>query len=227
MNIIIFGPPGSGKGTYSSRIAPKLGIIKVSTGDLFREHVANKTELGKKAEEYMNKGHLVPDELTIEMLKERISQKDAKNGVIFDGFPRTLPQAEALDKITKIDLVINLIMPREILIQKMLARRICRKCGDIYNIADIHETVDGVEYILPPMNPKVPGKCDKCGGELYKRDDETEEVIKDRFEVYDKQSKPVIDYYRKKDVPFVNVHVTRGPEIMTGKIMDELKPFLK
>ncbi len=225
MNIIMFGPPGSGKGTYSSRIAPKLGIIKVSTGDLFREHAANGTGLGKKAAEYMNKGQLVPDELTTEMLKDRISRPDAGKGVIFDGFPRTLPQAEALDKITKIDLVINLIMPQEILLEKMLARRICRKCGDIYNIADIRRTINGEEYILPPMNPAAEGKCDKCGGELYKREDETEEVIKRRFGVYENQSKPVIEYYYKNKVPFVNIHVTRRPEIMVGRIMQEIKPF--
>ncbi len=226
MNIIIFGPPGSGKGTYSSRIAPKLGIIKVSTGDIFRENIAKATELGKKAAEYMNKGQLVPDDLTIKILKERISKPDAKNGVIFDGFPRTLAQAEALGNIARIDIIINLIMPQEILLEKMLARRICRKCGEIYNIADIRKTVDGAEYILPPMSPRTKGKCDKCGGELYKREDETEEVIKHRFSVYENQSKPVIEYYRKKS-PFINIHVTRGPEIMVGKIMQKLEPFVE
>lgn len=222
MKLVIFGPPGSGKGTYSTRIAPVLKIARIATGDMFREEVKNNTQLGKLAAMYMNKGEFVPDDVTMKMFKERLKKPDTKNGFILDGFPRTIFQAKELEKITKIELIINLIVPDEILIEKMSARRMCRKCGDIYNIADIKKTIEGVDYILPPMLPKKKNVCDKCGGELYQRDDDKPEVIKERLEVYKKQAAPVIEHY-KGTVPFIDVHVTRGPEIMVNKILDEMK----
>ena len=140
------GPPGSGKGTYSSRIAPILGVPHISTGDIFREEVKKGTALGKEVAGYMSRGELVPDEITMKVLKERLSKPDAAKGFILDGFPRTLRQAEELEKITRIDSVILLNIPEEILIEKLTARRVCSNCGAIYNIADIHRTVDGEEY---------------------------------------------------------------------------------
>ncbi|MEM7816198.1 MAG: adenylate kinase [Candidatus Aenigmatarchaeota archaeon] len=218
MNIVFLGPPGSGKGTYASRIAPQLGIPHISTGDLLREAVAKKTATGKKADEYMKKGLLVPDEIVMQIVNERLSQPDAKKGFIFDGFPRTIEQAETLEKMKKIDVVINLRIPDEVIIKKILARRTCEKCGQIYNIAHIKfGKVD-----MPPVLPKKEGICDKCGGKLVSRSDETEQVIKDRLEVYRKQTQPLIDYYTKKKL-LRNVDVIGSPEIMVPIIMKEIK----
>jgi len=222
MNLVIFGPPGSGKGTYSSRLVPKFGIVKISTGDLFREMAKENSPLGKKVDKILKSGVLVPDEITNEVLKKRLSQPDTKSGVIFDGYPRTVDQAKFLEKIIKIDLVINLKIPEKILIEKISARRICKNCGDIYNVADINEIIDDVDYILPPMNPKKPGICDKCGGEIIQRNDDKPETVKERLKVYEKQSKPVIDYYKNK-IKFLDVVVNRGPEIMVEKIANDIK----
>jgi adenylate kinase len=221
VKLIIFGPPGAGKGTYSFRLERAIGITKISTGDILRNEIKIGSEIGKKVEKYMNAGQLVPDEIVIEILKEALKKASPK-GFILDGYPRTVNQAKILEKLTKIDAIINLIIPDEIIIEKMSARRICKNCGEIYNIADIHKTINGVEYILPPMLPKEDMKCDKCGGPLIQRDDDKPEVIRERIEVYKKQSKPVIDYYKGK-VPFINIHVNRGPEIMVKKIIEELK----
>lgn len=221
MKCIIFGPPGSGKGTYSIRVAPKLGIVKISTGDILRDYINQGTELSKKIEKYVKNGVLVPDKIIIEILKEKIIQPDCKNGFILDGFPRTLNQAKALESITKIDVIINLILPKKILIKKLSARRICKNCGDIYNIININETVKGVRYILPAINPTIKDQCKKCGGELIQRVDDISNVIKERLEVYDKQSKPILQYYEDK-ILIINIHVTRGPEIMVNKIIEEL-----
>lgn len=222
MRFIIFGPPGAGKGTYSMRVAHKLGIVKVSIGDIFRNHIDHGTELGKKIEGYVRNGALVPDETVIEVLKERIGQPDCEGGFILDGFPRTLKQAEALEGLTKIDAIVNLIVPEEILIEKLSARRICKNCGDIYNVVDVNTEVEGVKYILPSMSPRIEGRCDKCGGELIQRVDDRSEVVKERLKVYHEQSKPVLEYYCCK-VPFVDIRVTRGPEIMVDKIIEKLK----
>ena len=217
MRLIFLGPPGVGKGTYASRIGPKLGIPHISTGDLFRENIKKETELGKKAREYMDKGVLVPDELTVEMLKERISRPDCGKGFILDGFPRTIPQAEALDRITEIDRVVNITLREDIIVRKIAARRICRNCGEIYNVADIREG----DLVMPPLLPEKEGICDKCGGELYQRDDDREEVVRDRLKVYEKNTAPLIDYYRKKGI-MVDVEVKAGPEIMVPIIMKKL-----
>lgn len=225
MNLIIFGPPGSGKGTYSQRLAPKLGIVKISTGDIFRETAQQDTEFGKNISRILEKGELVPDDITNKILKERIPQPGAENGFILDGFPRTIPQAESLDQIAKIDAIINIIAPEEVLIEKISARRICSnpKCDGNYNIADIKKTINGVDYELPPLMPKDDMKCDKCGSELYQRDDDRPEVVKDRLEVYRKQSEPVIEYYKKQGkIPFVDAHMNRPPDEIVEKVLEGL-----
>src|SRR3989338_342960 len=218
MKLIFLGPPGSGKGTYSSRICPKFGIPHISTGDIFRAEVKAGTELGKKAEVVMKSGGLMPDSITMEVIEKRLIQPDCKNGFIADGFPRTIAQAEALEKITKIDIALNLVIPDDILIEKITARRTCRKCGDIYNIADINRS--GVR--MPPMLPKVEGKCDKCGGELYQRADENPETVKERLEIYKNQTAPLIDYYRKKGL-LRDVIITAPQNEMVEKILKILE----
>jgi adenylate kinase len=222
MNLLIFGPPGSGKGTYASRLAPKFGILKISTGDIFRRVIKEDTPIGREVKKIYDAGGLQSDELTLKLLKGEMEKPEAKKGFILDGFPRTINQAKDLEKITNIDVIINLQIPEKILIEKISARRICKKCGEIYNIADIKETIDGVEYTLPPMNPKKPNVCDKCGGELYQRDDDKLAVVKERLKVYEKQTKPLIKYF-KSELPFLDVTVNRGPEIMVEKIANEIK----
>lgn len=222
MNIIFLGPPGSGKGTYASRIAPQMGIPHISTGDMVREAMAKKTPIGRKAEGFYKKGQLVPDGIIMDMVKERLGKKDTKPGFIFDGFPRTTEQADDLERIRKVEVVINLRIPDNVIIEKILARRTCEKCGDIYNIADIHfGKVD-----MPPVLPKKPGVCDKCGGRLVSRTDETEKIIKDRLNVYRKETKPLIDYYSKKRL-LRNVDVIGSPEVMVPIIMAEIKKAKK
>ena len=211
MKLIMLGPPGSGKGTYASRMSPQMGIPAISTGEMFRESIKNGTPTGKIAKAYMDKGELAPDELTIKMLKERIAQADAKNGFILDGFPRTIPQADALGKITKTDAVVNLVVPDGIVIARLSSRRQCRKCSKIYNVLF--------------LKPRAEGVCDVCGGELYQRDDDKPATIKERLEVYRKNTQPLINYYKKQnlviDIPCNSVDVP--PELMVEKIMKELK----
>jgi len=221
MKKIFLGPPGSGKGTYSRRISPIRNIPHISTGDLLRENIKNLTEIGQKAKEFMDKGELVPDEVVIEMLKKRISNEDCKIGFILDGFPRTIPQAKVLQKLSNIDAVLNLVIPENILIEKACARRICKNCGDIYNIADINR--EGI--CMPPMNPKQEGKCDKCEGELIQRDDDNEQTIKERIEIYKQQTQPLINFYNEQGL-LKDIKVTNSPEIMVPiilKILEEIE----
>ncbi len=220
--IIFIGPPGSGKGTYSSRLSPTLGIPHISIGDIFREEVKKGTLLGKAIARYMSRGDLVPDETTIEILRDRLSQPDAKRGFILDGYPRTIRQAEELEKITKVDVVVLLNIPRDILLEKLTARRVCNKCGAIYNIADIHRTINGVQYDLPPMLPKKKDVCDVCDGKLVQRKDDTLQVIQDRMDVYGKQTEPLVEFYRKRGL-IEEVYVSEGVEEMTPKILEQLK----
>jgi adenylate kinase len=222
MNMIFLGPPGTGKGTYSTRVALQLGIPHISTGDMFRDAIKQGNELGKKVSAYVHKGALVPDHITIEVLGYRINRSDCKNGFVLDGYPRTINQAEALDKVAKIDVVINLVMPDKVLIKKMMARRVCEKCGDTYNIADIQGIVDGIKFNMPPLLPKNDERCDKCGGRLIQRKDDTEEVIKERLNVYKNQTEPLEKYYRDKGL-IRDVLVNAGPEVMVPKIMNILK----
>jgi adenylate kinase len=218
MRIIFFGPPGSGKGTYASRIGPKLGIPHISTGDIFRAAIESGSELGREAEKYMKEGKLVPDDVVIGIIKDRLKQDDCKNGFILDGYPRTREQAIALDEITDIDIVINLILPDDIIVEKTLARRICKKCGAIYNVADINR--DGVH--MPPLLTKIEGICDKCGGKVIQRKDDNEKTIRDRLQIYRDQSEPLIEYYEEKGL-LKKVKVIGPPETMVPIILVELK----
>ena len=189
MKIIMLGAPGAGKGTQAKMLADKYGIPHISTGDIFRANIKNNTELGKKAKGYMDAGQLVPDELVVDLVVDRIKNKDCMNGFILDGFPRTIPQAEALDyalnnQNEKIDYAINVDVPDENIIQRMSGRRACVGCGATYHIA------------YNP--PKKEGICDKCGAALILRDDDKPETVKKRLQVYHDQTQPLIDHYGKK-----------------------------
>ncbi len=191
MKIVMLGAPGAGKGTQAKMIAEKYSIPHVSTGDIFRANIKNGTELGKEAKSYMDKGELVPDELTVRILLDRVAQDDCRNGYVLDGFPRTIPQAEVLDtELTKmgdkIDFAMNVEVPEENIVRRMSGRRACLKCGATYHIVHI-----------PPVKE---GVCDKCGSELVLRDDDKEETVKNRLSVYHEQTQPLIDFYDKKGV---------------------------
>lgn len=186
MNLILLGAPGAGKGTQAEAICKEFKIPAVSTGNLLREAVKNGDELGLKAKSYMDLGKLVPDEIVIEMLKERIAKDDCKNGFILDGFPRTILQAEALDKIgVKIDKVIEINVPDEVILDRLSGRRVCEDCGTPYHITN--------------KKPKVDGVCDICGGKLVKRKDDNVDTIKDRLKVFHDQTAPLKDYYTNQN----------------------------
>jgi len=188
MKIVLFGPPGAGKGTNAGFVAQKTGAVHISTGDMFRENLKKETPLGKKAKGYMDKGLLVPDDVVIDMVQERISRADAKNNFLLDGFPRTIPQADALNKMCGgVELVLHLTVPRDVIIQRLSGRILCKDCGEVY-----HKT---------NMPPKVDGVCDKCGGKrIYQRDDDKPEAIRKRLDVYDSETKALLDYYQKAGV---------------------------
>ena len=191
MKIIMLGAPGAGKGTQAKMLAEKYGIPHISTGDIFRAKIKNGTELGAKAKEYMDKGLLVPDELVVDLIMDRFKADDCKNGYILDGFPRTIPQAEALDAALaangeKIDYAVNVEVPDENIVNRMSGRRACVGCGATYHIV---------------YNPtKVEGKCDTCGADLILRDDDKPETVLNRLKVYHEQTQPLIDFYTKKGV---------------------------
>ncbi len=218
MNLVFFGPPSSGKGTYASGVAPILGIPTISTGAIFRAEASAGSALGKKVEGYMKAGELVPDDITIDVFEERVNQKDCKKGFILDGFPRTIAQMKALEKIAKIELVLFFQWPKGVLEQKAISRRTCEKCGRIYNIADIKIG----KYRFPPVSPKKPGICDTCGGRLVQRKDDTRETFKERMRVYEKQSSPLIKYYKEKGI-FKVIDVIGPPEVMFPIITDAIK----
>lgn len=222
MRLIIFGPPGSGKGTYASRLAPKLGISHIASGDLLREFVKTDSPLATEIKGYMQKGALVPDHLVIDFLKKELEKPEAQKGFILDGFPRTVDQAKALDEVTTIDAVLNINTEREVMMEKITSRRTCRECGEIYNLADIDKEINGVRYVLPPMLPKEEGKCDKCSGQLIQRDDALPDVVKDRLDIYDKASAPVLEYYKGR-VPFIEIHANEGPDIVTEKVYQDIQ----
>ncbi len=187
--IILMGPPGSGKGTQAVRLSKELGFPHISTGDLFRENISKNTGLGRKAKSYINTGNLVPDSLVLDMLFARVAQPDCSKGYLLDGFPRTIPQAEALDKhLTKQDrlIVLNLEASDDVIFKRIEGRLSCKQCGSVYN-----------RYFSPP---KTEGTCDKCGGELVQRSDDRAEVVRERLKVYHQQTEPLIDYYRQKNV---------------------------
>lgn len=189
MRLVLLGPPGVGKGTQASNIVKKYNIPHISTGDIFRTNIKEGTELGKTAKEYMDKGLLVPDEIVVSIVKDRLSKEDCQNGFLLDGFPRTVEQAEALDNELskmgiKLDKVVNIDADEDILIDRVTGRRICKKCGATYHIKN--------------MPPKVEGICDIDGETLYQRDDDKVETVKTRIQVYLKQTQPLINYYKNK-----------------------------
>ena len=184
MNVLLLGAPGVGKGTMGKILSEKHNVPHIVMGDIFRETAKANTQLGKEIKKCMDKGVLVPDELTIGMLRERLSKKDCQKGFILDGYPRNISQAKSLEGIREIDASLNLNAPREVIMQRLSGRRTCRKCHAVYHIENIP--------------PKKEGKCDRCGGELYQREDEEPEVVKTRLDVYEKQTRPLIEYYRKK-----------------------------
>ena len=212
MKIIMLGAPGAGKGTQAKQIAGKYSIPHISTGDIFRANIKNGTDLGKKAKEYMDQGLLVPDELTCDLVMDRIQQDDCKNGFVLDGFPRTIPQAEALDAALtrigeKMDYAIDVDVPDENIVNRMSGRRACLDCGATYHIVS-----------LPP---KTEGKCDHCGSDLVLRDDDKPETVQKRLTVYHEQTQPLIDYYKNQGI-LKSVDGTQPMEAVFAAITDIL-----
>jgi adenylate kinase len=208
---VIFGAPGSGKGTYASRLQSQLGLDVIATGDIFREVMKEDTLLGRKVRSYVEKGLLVPDDVVIEVLKQSLA-KTSERGFILDGYPRTIEQAKALEKIAEIDVIIHLIVPEWIIIERLSTRRICKNCGQVYNI----------RY----LKPKVDMICDKCGGPLYQRTDDTPEVIRKRIQVYERQTQPILQHYRERGIPFVEFKCERidiPPEVAVEEIKKGLQ----
>ena len=212
MNIILMGLPGAGKGTQASEIVKKFPIPHISTGDMFRKAIKDETDLGKEAKSYMDRGELVPDEVTVGIVKERISEDDAKKGFLLDGFPRTIDQAESLNQIMseldrEIDAVINIEVPEEELMNRLTGRRICEKCGTTYHL------------VFNP--PKVDGICDIDGGKLYQREDDNPETVSNRLSVNVKQSKPILEYYNNKGA-LKNIDGSKDIDEVTNDVIDIL-----
>ena len=210
LRAVLLGPPGAGKGTQAVRLVEKYEIPHISTGDIFRKNIKEGTELGKKAQEYMNAGALVPDELVVDLVKDRLQQDDCKNGFLLDGFPRTIFQAEKLDEFLsesnlKMDIVINLKVEKEALIKRLTGRRVCKDCKTVYNVKTHPET-----------------SCDSCGGELITRADDNEKTVSSRYGVYLEQTQPLIDFYKKRGV----LHTVNGEgdiKQVEKEILDLLK----
>ncbi|MFI9625317.1 adenylate kinase [Streptomyces sp. NPDC052042] len=214
MRIVLVGPPGAGKGTQAAFLAKNLSIPQISTGDLFRANISQGTDLGKQARAYMDAGQLVPDEVTIGMAKDRMSQPDAENGFLLDGFPRNVGQAEALDAMlkdegTELDAVLDLEVPEDEVVKRIAGRRICRNDGShVFHVAYNPPAIEGV--------------CDVCGGELYQRDDDSEETVRTRLEVYHTQTEPIIDYYRAQNL-VVTISALGKVTDVTERAMEALK----
>ncbi len=205
MNLILLGAPGAGKGTQAVRIAEKYGIPHISTGDIFRKNIKEQTPIGITAKSYIDKGQLVPDEVTVEIVRLRLLEDDAKNGYLLDGFPRTLAQAEALDKIADIDTVINIDVDLDALSDRLTGRRVCSKCGESYHVST-----------------KKDDDCSKCGGKLMHRDDDKPETVANRLKVYTASTAPLIDYYSKQG-KLVSVNGMNKIEEVFGEITEALK----
>jgi len=213
LNIILMGPPGAGKGTQAKRIIATFDIPHISTGDMFREAIKNETPLGVLAKSYIDKGHLVPDDVTIGLVRERLSQPDCANGYLLDGFPRTIPQAEALEVLTKeinrpVTHVVDIEVANEELIRRICGRRVCKKCGAPYHV--------------DTMRPKVEGVCDICGGNLIQRPDDNEEALVTRLDHYVKDTKPLLDFYQVRNL----LHTFDGT-VGADNLLNELKQLFK
>lgn len=213
MKLMIMGPPGAGKGTQAEVLVKELGITHISTGDMFRAAIKEGTEMGKKAKEYMDKGQLVPDEVVVGMVKERLSQPDCVKGFLLDGFPRTLAQAESLSKTIealgiKLDGVINIDVPRERLMARLTGRRVCKGCGASYHV------------IFNP--PKNDGVCNTCNSELYQRSDDNEETVSNRLDVYEAQTQPLIDYYKERGL-LLNINGDQEIDKVLKEVLVALK----
>lgn len=209
MNIILLGAPGAGKGTQASMISKAYNVPHISTGEIFRENIKNQTPIGVIAKFHIDKGELVPDEVTCEIVAERISQADCKNGYMLDGFPRTIVQAEELDKIATIDLVINIDVDLSLLMDRLCGRRVCKVCGESYHVSKLNGAT----------------QCSRCGGDLYQRKDDNPETVRSRLAVYNAQTAPLIDYYTKKGLIF-NVDGSATPEVVNqivSKKLDTIK----
>lgn len=210
VNLLIFGPPGAGKGTQAKLIAKAFTLKHISTGDIFRQHIKENTDLGKEVQEIMNQGHLVPDNLTIKILKNAITDLKSYNGLLLDGFPRTLAQAKALSKITSINKVINLVLDDEEAIKRQTGRRTCPKCNKAYNIN------------VPALKPKYDETCDYDGEKLQERPDGKFEIVKERLKVYHQQSQPVLDFYKEQDI-VLNIDARPNIEEIFENIKNSLK----
>lgn len=191
MRCLIMGAPGAGKGTYADTIKKHFGIPHISTGEIFRDAIASDSELGRLAKKFIDKGNLVPDEVTNEIVKKRLKEEDCSEGFLFDGYPRTIAQAEAFDRMLKelnikLDVVVNIDVKDEVIISRIINRRLCPSCGRGYNLVS--------------LQPKIEGVCDDCGTTLYQRKDDNEETIKSRLEVYNRQTKPLIEYYENQNL---------------------------
>jgi adenylate kinase len=217
MYVIMLGAPGAGKGTQADILSQEMNLPHIASGDLFRQALEKNTEVGILAKSYMDKGELVPDEITIKMILERINQADCASGCLFDGFPRTLHQAKVLDKVLKeqgksIDKAVYIEVPNEELVKRLSGRWLCRNCQTPYHIIN--------------SPPKTPGKCDKCGGELYQRSDDREETVRDRLNIFFAQTVPILDYYKKQD-KLIKINGNLGMQAVAKEIISALKVDVK
>ena len=216
MRIVLVGPPGAGKGTQAQFIASHLSIPKISTGDIFRANVSGGTELGRQAKQYMDRGDLVPDEITIAMVRDRLAEDDARDGFLLDGFPRNVPQAETLKKIlaewdARLDIVLELVVDEDEVVRRLSGRRTCDRCGRIWHV-DFDDKQDDI--------------CDDCGGHLFQRDDDKEEVVMHRLEVYRQDTAPLVQFYADEHI-LVGIDATGPVEEVTKRALAALRPFEK
>jgi adenylate kinase len=217
VRIVLVGPPGAGKGTQAQFIASHLAIPKISTGDIFRSNVSQGTPLGRQAKEYMNRGDLVPDEVTIAMVRDRLGEEDAQDGFLLDGFPRNVPQAETLKKQLmdwdqRLTVVLELVVDEDEVVRRLSGRRTCRRCERVWHIMFDPPTRDGI--------------CDACGGELFQRDDDREETVRHRLEVYKKQTAPLVSYYADEGI-LIGIDATGPVEEITERALAALRPFAR
>ena len=217
MRVVLVGPPGAGKGTQAQFLASHLSIPKISTGDIFRDNVSHGTALGRKAQKYMERGDLVPDEVTIAMVTDRLSDDDAQAGFLLDGFPRNVPQAETLKKLltsweTKLDVVLELVVDDDEVVRRLSGRRGCRRCGRIWHV------------VFDP--PVTPGICDDCGGELFQRDDDREETIRHRLDVYQQQTTPLVSFYADEGT-LLGLDATGPVDEITERALNALRRFMR